>query len=716
MRQKKGRFFDAFLKGDNCMKNKKFLKKIHQSIQSDGITQLLEKKKKFMFPLWKQKDNDSNNIVESGRSMVEMLGVLAVIGVLSVSGIVGYNYAMNKYQANQILNELNLVTVQNQIALARPHSTNYELSLGDPYDGGQLSSGYAFDFGCGTGSDGDTSCQVDDVIWFEEVSNIPQSVCKILVKDTALLPYLAQQFLNNEEDVSGENCTENNTILMVFETEEGDYEHSQTDPECTTACGESCCRADAVCVNDSICCLSSMACGDVCCPSDKPLCKEGVCTATEKKSCTTNADCGEGYFCRVGANPICSGGTVRNKCEKLSVRSYSGNGVQFARSKQGDYTRWDLDNFCEALGMNPLTETQIDCAVDNNCYAKGLYENFGDTSHWTSFWIISNQENTCAGDIAFYSTRRSRNKTLGGYVIKNERLADLVCAKGTPTGSSCDSGFKEENGECICKDDNACYKKNPIYPFCIDGKCSGCHTDEDCATTPDTPYCNVENQCVACTEDSHCNRTPATPICGDLYTCTKCSSDDDCASVSGKPYCNAIGHCVECYNNDHCPDGKVCQDAGAIIPEGYSDCIQEAGEGTCKAIGYTIYTDTHGGKWYKATSPEYGWGSWNRTYYFCDALRRKLNNNHIRMLTRADLGCPNTFPSDRCLGEGSLFLQTLGYINSSQGIVFLEEISNCTNFEWVYGWGDPLYLRPASKNSQHDLGLASYVVCYEPPH
>ena len=41
---------------------------------------------------------------ENGRSMVEMLGVLAIIGVLSVAGIAGYTMAMNKFRANEILN------------------------------------------------------------------------------------------------------------------------------------------------------------------------------------------------------------------------------------------------------------------------------------------------------------------------------------------------------------------------------------------------------------------------------------------------------------------------------------------------------------------------------------------------------------------------------------------------------------------------------------
>ena len=42
--------------------------------------------------------------VSSGRSMIEMLGVLAIIGVLSVGGIAGYTKAMEKIHVNKIVN------------------------------------------------------------------------------------------------------------------------------------------------------------------------------------------------------------------------------------------------------------------------------------------------------------------------------------------------------------------------------------------------------------------------------------------------------------------------------------------------------------------------------------------------------------------------------------------------------------------------------------
>ena len=49
----------------------------------------------------------NKNKNESGRSMVEMLGVLAIIGVLSIGGITGYTMSMNRYQANQIIDAAN---------------------------------------------------------------------------------------------------------------------------------------------------------------------------------------------------------------------------------------------------------------------------------------------------------------------------------------------------------------------------------------------------------------------------------------------------------------------------------------------------------------------------------------------------------------------------------------------------------------------------------
>ena len=44
--------------------------------------------------------------VQYGRSMIEMLGVLAIVGVLSVGGIAGYSKAMEKFKINKTIDEI----------------------------------------------------------------------------------------------------------------------------------------------------------------------------------------------------------------------------------------------------------------------------------------------------------------------------------------------------------------------------------------------------------------------------------------------------------------------------------------------------------------------------------------------------------------------------------------------------------------------------------
>ena len=54
-------------------------------------------------------------INESGRSMIEMLGVLAIIGVLSVGGIAGYSKAMSKYRVNKTVDQISHIAANTRI-------------------------------------------------------------------------------------------------------------------------------------------------------------------------------------------------------------------------------------------------------------------------------------------------------------------------------------------------------------------------------------------------------------------------------------------------------------------------------------------------------------------------------------------------------------------------------------------------------------------------
>jgi Tfp pilus assembly protein PilE len=50
--------------------------------------------------------NRFNHACETGRSMIEMLGVLAIVGVLSVGGIAGYSKAMSKFKIGKTQDQI----------------------------------------------------------------------------------------------------------------------------------------------------------------------------------------------------------------------------------------------------------------------------------------------------------------------------------------------------------------------------------------------------------------------------------------------------------------------------------------------------------------------------------------------------------------------------------------------------------------------------------
>ena len=61
---------------------------------------------------------------EKGRSMIEMLGVLAIVGVLSVGGIAGYSKAMKKIRAQKTSEQLNEIVMN--IRTLYMNQRNYE--------------------------------------------------------------------------------------------------------------------------------------------------------------------------------------------------------------------------------------------------------------------------------------------------------------------------------------------------------------------------------------------------------------------------------------------------------------------------------------------------------------------------------------------------------------------------------------------------------------
>ena len=115
---------------------------------------------------------------EFGRSMIEILGVLAIIGVLSVAGLYGYTLAMRKHKTNEIIREV----------ILRANQVSTQLVLGvDVSEVGNLENAYLpsgeYSFvadSCGTG----TPCS-DTEKQFRIVMNgtISPEICRQLYAD-----------------------------------------------------------------------------------------------------------------------------------------------------------------------------------------------------------------------------------------------------------------------------------------------------------------------------------------------------------------------------------------------------------------------------------------------------------------------------------------------------------------------------------------------------
>ena len=141
-----------------------------------------------------------NQNYQSGRSMVEMLGVLAIIGILSIGGVTGYSYAMDKHCANQIIKDVNLRAVD----LIAQTNRKGPLSLSEwPTKTGD---------DCDIGLDVDTENNtISGGIFVKDVS---KDVCEIIADD--LLPENVKLVIDGENYVAGK-CGETNKMVFYYD-------------------------------------------------------------------------------------------------------------------------------------------------------------------------------------------------------------------------------------------------------------------------------------------------------------------------------------------------------------------------------------------------------------------------------------------------------------------------------------------------------------------
>ena len=513
-------------------------------------------------------------INELGRSMVEILGVLAVIGVLSVAGILGYKFAMNKYIANETVNELairaNDIAYQMDKLIEANYAGEIEMELGNT-----TRMGYPIM--------ARMSPQYEE--YFEIfLSEVPSDICKLLLQSQWQSPYSI--FVGIEEyEATPDICNSAEKVELAYEFYKDmrgkeevpeDSRHEITrcrydnDCRCGT-CSEglcvSSCGPKEQCVKDSDnphqlkCCpddkvLGGLCCSSIvngeccttmgqCCSPDTPLWDTtGLC-----HSCTEDAliTVENAYLC--GA--ICENRTVMSgkycslKCKDNEFKDTSGKcrkctdaGSYFTQATQAECDK------CSQRTRGFCANKQC-CML--NCDVPGTY------TEGKKLWDYDGICRKCSETAAFTMAI--------GYEADCEKLCDeRVLIAGRCLLNVCSTKEKplmDESGNCYaCTEPKALPKQSNCTTACPNereisstGKCilKTCGTEK---------FKSTDRGCLDC-EDA-----------GDYYTqateaeCNKCSqrtrgfcANKQCCMLNcdvlgtyteGKPLQNYDGICYSC--------------------------------------------------------------------------------------------------------------------------------------------------------------------------
>lgn len=299
---------------------------------------------------------------ENGRSMLEMLAVLAVIGILTIAGIVGYQYAMTKYAANTLANEINLTanTLAHQINRGANH-----ISLTAPYDdgsgSGKTTSGYDFDYGCSDGSINTKDGCTQQTTYYVAVNQIPTNICKKLTSLIQFMPELTALLVNGAPYISESDsslCKEENTseVLALFQSKA--FEGGE--PEDTSCQKTSDCATDFYCVAEECApCPETTHRPD---GKEACFCADGTKWSEEKQkceslTCTSNEECDSNYYCLLGTSSATTGDFCKiltGSCKKVTAISYQ----SYTKSTNAMNYR-SASNFCAAQGKSIASLSQF---------------------------------------------------------------------------------------------------------------------------------------------------------------------------------------------------------------------------------------------------------------------------------------------------------------------------------------------------------------------
>ncbi len=340
---------------------------------------------------------------QTGRSMIEMLAVLAIIGVLTVGGIAAYSFAVSKHRANQIYNQVDLRAVtsfSNPFVRQATSGQTYPLA---GFDEVVESITYQHKKTTGNGY---------DII----ASHVPERVCRRLQDMTFPVP---KSVTLNGSDLSS-TCGSDNTFVFSYNGLSVGKPSSGVDPiDCNCSGCQSCesgvcrdndnlCKPKEVCQSGSCVCAPGytecggscyttcadgfmrdpITCDCVCEPQDCPehaswdsatcacVCEDGYegVHCEMPPACTTDDDCLNGEVC-TDYECVCPTLPIPTECQEITTVEEGCDQI----SNLPDGTECSTGVCLEGACCNP-DDSQACCEVSGKTWQEETQTCCGETA------------------------------------------------------------------------------------------------------------------------------------------------------------------------------------------------------------------------------------------------------------------------------------------------------------------------------------------------
>ena len=541
--------------------------------------------------------SQANRSPESGRSMVEILGVLAIMGVLSIGGIWLYRYSMDMIMANSIVTGVRArsVIVGQQRVLEQPLNlqefhpeTEKDLIFGKfEVEAFNDYNQECTEAGCQKVA---LNCAIadKDKVQALEVYDIPYDVCEKLKRLQFVDPtcntingdvYMrfdgwTSPQINCIPDGSlpEDNIGQDSSVLLA-----GEYHNVATfvfdngvgeDCECDADCGTGCCLEH------------------VCVPSDgREQCTEcrcGICQKwnEERLECVpdeeeeeANKQCGSLYDPTLGKDyPLCcQDGECKRRCPSPSSSSSSTTSSSMTSSST---TSSSTTSSSTTSSSTTSSSTTSSSTTSSSTTSSSMTSSSTTSSSTTSSSTTS-------------SSTTSSSTTSSSTTSSSTTSSSTTSSSTTSSSTTSSSSSSSSSNPCEGSDDPCCDSDDPC-----------CGSGDPCCGSED-PCCGGDSCCGLAGQALTCCQNPCGPGCSDSACCQNpesCDCNPKRCDCPGGKVCTGNSQCVGGKCVGPCSrDWKGPKPSGTRCCDSNSDC---ASDGICEGVCVAGTCGTHfkGGK------------------------------------------------------------------------------------------------------------------------